>query len=168
MLSELRSFFKNSGVLNLPRLGSGDIIDISLGQSSYRPEELPKIHVVAQSESSTEDTSDLDHQIRTALLIITVYISSYDNDWRPYRSYYDSDFPMARSYSDYDDPSKDDLRTDLEEIAQEISYRIRRVDPAQIPGIISFYEQSVQYNIAKESSYTIGIVAIQNEVRYRA
>ena len=170
MLANLRSYLQTSGVLDLPRLGASgaDLVDISLGRASFRPQDMPRIHVVAQSESSEEDTSDLAHQLRTALLIITVYISSYNTGWISYRSYYDSKHPITRSYSDYDDETKDDLRTDLEEIAQEISYRLRRDDLTQLPGIISFYDQSVEYAMTKESSYTIGIVSIQSEVKYRA
>ena len=166
--ANIRSHLQTSGVLDLPRLvlSGADLIDISAGQSVYRPDEMPKIHVLIGQESSEENTLNLSRQIRSALMVITVYISSYDSSWRPYRSYYDSDVATTRPYMSYDEASKDDLRSDLEEIAQEVSYRLRRDDLSQLDGVLSVYDQSTSYNISLESGVTVGTVTMQFEIKY--
>ena len=167
--ADIRNHLQNSGVLDLPRLikTGADLVDISAGRASYEPSELPKIHVIIQQETSAEDTSDLSSQIRTALMTLTVYVGSYDSSWRPYSSYYDESIARTRPYTLYDDSSKNDLRSDLEEIAQEISYRLRRDDLTQIEKVLSIYDQAAEYNITSEAGVTTGIAVLTFEVRYR-
>lgn len=167
--ARLRSHLQTSGVLDLPRLGKegADLIDISLEKASYQPEDFPIIHVAIQSETSDEDTSDLTHQIRSAVMTVTVHVSSYHQAWRPPRSYYDEDYPATRSYTAYSSIDKDDLRHDLEAIAQEASYRIRRDDLTQLDGILSVYDTGTIYTISEQSNQTVGQVELSFDIMYK-
>ena len=165
--ARLRQHLQTSGVLDLPRLGKtgADLIDIALERASYDPIEFPIIHVSLQDETSTEDTSNLDRQIRTFVMIITVHINSYNNSWRPPRSYYDPEYPETRPYTAYSSVDKDDLRRDLEEIAQEVSYRIRRGNLTQLSGVLSVADTSTDYRINDQLSPTVGQVELSFDVR---
>ena len=167
--ARLRQHLQTSGVLDLPRLGKtgADLVDISLERASYDPDDFPRIHVSLQAEDSTEDTSDLTRQIRSCVLIITVHVSSYNRDWRPPRSYYDAEYPESRPYTNYSSVDKDDLRRDLEEIAQELSYRLRRHNLTQLDGVLSVIDTLADYHISEESNQTVGQVELSYDVRYK-
>lgn len=167
--ARLRSHLQTSGVLDLPRFSrsGADLVDVSLERASYDPRDFPLVHVALQTDSVVQDTSDLSRQLRTCFLIITAYVAAYDNSWRAPRSYYDSDYPKSRSYQTYTSIDKNDLRNDLEEIIQEMGYRIRREDLTQLDGVVAVYDTSATYRITDESTQTYGAAELTLEVRYR-
>lgn len=164
---------QSDGVLEIPRLlgmvpQGEELVDIAEGRASYDSSELPKIHVMVGNEVSYEDTNDLDRQLKTAPLTISVYINKIDKLWRPYETYYSTDSPRQRDYGPYySESTKNQLRTNMEEISLELSYRMRRAEPTDhIKGLLSLYELSINYAIDERGSEVQGILTHNYEIKY--
>ena len=172
--NSLREYLaRDDGALQIPRLlgivpQGENLVDIAEGRASYDPSELPKIHVLVGNEISFEDTNDLDRQLKTAPLTISVYVNKIDKLWRPYNSYYSADFPLQRNYGPYySEGTKGQLRTNLEEISLELSYRIRRSAPVDhVRGLLSLFELSINYAIDERGSEVQGILTHNYEIKY--
>ena len=141
-----------SGLLEIPRLKnlSDDkpLVDTSEGRVSYRPDDLPKIHIDIGSETSEELTNQFEKLSRSAGLSISIFINRNEN-------------------GSYTESLKDRLRIDLEEISQEIEYRVRREDPvAHVGGLTSFAMSSVEYGVDETTSPVMGIAVNNYQIGY--
>lgn len=169
----LRSYLATSdGVLQIPRLlpllNGSPLVDVTEEQVSYHPRELPKIHISIGSESSEEDTNQFDKTLKSATLTISTYINRFDPDWKPYNTYYFKSPPMSFDQNGaYTEDQKDKLRVDLEEISQELEYRIRREDPvAHVKGVSLFALSSVRYSVDETTSPITGILVHDYQIEY--
>lgn len=160
------------GVLQIPRLlgllNGRTLVDVTEGRMSYQTEDLPKIHVTITAETSTEETNQFEKRMRSALMSISVYIDSYDPTWRPYDSYYFSDkSQISGTQGQYTEDTKNRLRVDLEEISQELEYRIRRDDPvAYVSGLSGFSLTKVAYSVDETTTPITGIITHDYQLRY--
>ena len=152
MIRQILREYLNEGFLEIPRLKSlaadKPLIDISEGQVSYRSDDLPKIHISIGPESSEETSNQFEKLSRSATLSLSVYIN-------------------RNSEGSYSESLKDQLRIDLEEISQEIEYRIRRNDPvAHVGGLTSFSLIAVEYSTDETTSPVTGIINHSYEIGY--
>ena len=172
MIRQMLRGYLTEGVLEIPRLSGllqgGKLVDISEGRVSYHPRELPKIHVAIGSETSEETTNQFEKLSRSATLTISIFVNEYNPEWKTYRSYYFKNYPRTRGGSgSYTEDTKDQLRVDLEEVSQEIEYRLRRQDPvAHVAGLTSFALNQVQYNIDETTSPVTGIISHDYQIGY--
>ena len=76
--SAIRSYLINEGVLELSGLPTQGLIDVTPGIPSYSSEELPKIHMGFEIETSEEDTLNLDEVLIQTTMDIKLYYPSPD------------------------------------------------------------------------------------------
>ena len=166
----LRAYLANEDVLQLPRLlgllDEQKLVDVSEARISYHPRDLPKIYVSIGSETSEETSNNFNKISREATLVISVFINRFDPMFRPYRSYYFEE-NLEVSGGAYNENTKDQLRVDLEEISQEMEYRLRRDDPvAYVQGLTSFTLNSVEFKVDDTTSPVTGIVTHSYQIGY--
>ena len=152
MIRQMLREYLTEGSLEIPRLKSlvkrEPLIDISEGRISYRSDDLPKIHISIGPESSEETTNQFEKLSRSAILSLSIYTN-------------------RNSKGSYSENLKDQLRIDLEEISQEIEYRIRRDDPvAHVSGLTSFSLISIDYSVDETTSPVTGIINHSYEIGY--
>ena len=169
----LRSYLATpDGVLQIPRLlpllNGSPLVDVTEEQVSYHSRDLPKIHISIGSESSEEDTNQFDKTLKSATLTLSTYINRFDPDWNTYSSYYFKSPPMDFNLNgSYTEDQKDKLRVDLEEISQEIEYRLRREDPvAHVKGLTSFALNNVRHSVDESTSPITGILVHDYQIEY--